>query len=67
MAIKPSQMRATAKYHAKTYDRVEIKIRKDGKDGITLPELVEALGDKSKTEYILEAICEKNEREKKAH
>lgn len=59
MAIRPSQLKATAKYHAKTYDRVEIKIRKDGKDGITLEEIEEGRGDLSRTEFILEAVKEK--------
>lgn len=63
MAIKPAQMRATAKYHAKTYDRVEVKIRKDGNDGITLAQIESALRGKSRTEFILEAIREKMDRE----
>lgn len=64
MAIKPSQVRATAKYHAKTYDRVEVKIRKDGNDKIILADIEAARGKKSRTEFILEAIREKIEREK---
>lgn len=64
MAIKDSQQRANAKYRAKAYDRLETMVRKDGEDGFTVEELDRVRGDKSRRQFMLEAVREKIEREK---
>ena len=49
------------KYNAKTYDRFNFRIRKDGTDGFTLEELkaaAEAAGE-STNAFILQAIRER--------
>ena len=56
MAISEAQMRASAKWQAKTYDRVSLRIRKDGevtRDAIN--EAAEKAGE-SLNEYILKAV-----------
>ena len=56
MAISEAQMRASAKWQAKTYDRVSLRIRKDGevtRDAIN--EAAEKTGE-SLNEYILNAV-----------
>lgn len=63
MAIKDSQQRANAKYRAKAYDRLETMVRKDGADGFTAAELDDVRGEKSRRQFVLEAVREKLERE----
>ena len=53
MAYSDAQKEATARYNKKTYDRIEIKVRKGQKEKITR---YAKLRGKSTTQYIVELI-----------
>lgn len=54
-----------AKYEAKTYSKILVRIRNDGADGVTAEDIKAAAGG-SVNGFILAAIREKMEREDKA-
>lgn len=54
-----------ARYNANSYDKLTIRIRKDGADGVTVEDIKAAAGN-SVNKFILAAIREKMEREEKA-
>ena len=56
MAISKAQQNAVAKYNAKTYDRLELKVLKGKKQAITD---IAKTKDKSLNGYIKEAVQEK--------
>jgi len=51
--------KAVAKYNAKTYDRVTLRLKKDDAEALR-----EYLGERSANQFINEAIKEKIDREK---
>lgn len=53
MAISDAQKRATAKYHKKSYDRIELKVRKGNKE--VIEEAAQRAG-MSVNSYIAEAV-----------
>ena len=61
MAYSDAQKEATARYNKKTYDRIEIKVRKGQKENIVQ---YAARQGKSTTQFIVELI-EKEMRSKK--
>ena len=60
MALSEAQKKAVAKYNAKAYDRIELKVPK-GKKSI-IKEFAESKG-KSVNGFVNEAVDEKMERE----
>jgi len=61
MPISEARKRANAKYNAKAYDRIEIKVKKGKKD--VIKDFAASKG-KSINEFVNEAVDEKMEREK---
>lgn len=57
--VSKAQQRATAKYNAANYDRIEIKVPKGDKEKITI---AAAAAGKSVNGFINEAITEKMEK-----
>ena len=56
--IRPAQIAAVGKYERKTYDKVLLRIRKDGADGITAGQIRDAAAGsgRSVNAYILDAV-----------
>lgn len=63
MAVSKAQQRATANYVKKTYDRIEVKVMKGGKE--TIKAHAEAQGE-SLNAFINRAITETMERDRPA-
>lgn len=61
MAVSKAQQKAVAKYNAKAYDRIELKVAKGKKD--IIKDAAQKLGE-SLNNYVNIAIDEKLERDK---
>lgn len=68
MPVSEAQKRATQKFEKEVYKKILVRIRQDGKSDIVNYKELEtavAISGKSLNGYILEAIKEKIERDKK--